>query len=271
MEVGKEVLPAWTCTNSRDPLGAWLGALRPLLHAPPLNSVQIVARSLQASTGTVRTLLPPISVKQILVLRLTKSLDHNPEDALQVVTATIAEPSMAYHGVPTVAISLLLTVETTRACTSGLQISMKTTMDTTQPIKATESSTHSRQMAPNGLTQMAMGMETIQPLRFSLTNAHPYSETAQKTDMVVSMLMAMDGLTSATGLLRTRSNGLMPMVMATVTITSTNLQQTNFTSISEEMPSLMMPHNGTIQTAMAGAITTKMRLGIPTELLSGLD
>jgi hypothetical protein len=68
-------------------------------------------------------------------------------------------------------------------------------MDTTQPIKAMELSMYSRQMAPNGLTQMAMAMATILLLLSNLMNAHPYSETAQKTDMVASMLMAMDGLT----------------------------------------------------------------------------
>ena len=178
---------------------------------------------------------------------------------------------MVYHGAPTVAISLLLTDETTRAYTFGLQISMKTMMDTTQPIRATESSMHSRQMEHNGTIVMAMVMETILRLLSTLMNVLPPLGTAQKTDMVASMLMVMDGLTSATGLLPTKSNGLMRIMMATATITCTISQQINFTSISEEMHSLMMPHNGTIQTAMDGAITTKMRLGILTELLSGLD
>ena len=270
-EVGKEVLQAWICTSSPDPLGVWHGALRQPLRAPPLNSAQTAVKLLQASIGMARTVPQPMSVKQIRVSRLTKSLDHVLEDALPVVAATIAEPSMAYHGAPTVAILSLLTDETTRACTFGLQISMKTMMDSTQPIKATESSTHSRLMEPNGTIATAMVTATILLLLSNLMNAHPPLGTAQKTDMVVSMLMAMDGLTSATGPLTTKSNGLTQIMMATATITCTNLQQTNFTSISEEMHSLMMPHNGTIQTATAGAITTKMRLGILTELLSGLD
>ena len=144
-------------------------------------------------------------------------------------------------------------------------------MGTTPLIKGMESLTLSHRKEPNGTIATAMVTATILLLLSNLMNAHPPLGTAQKTDMVVSMLMAMDGLTSATGPLTTKSNGLTQIMMATATITCTNLQQTNFTSISEEMHSLMMPHNGTIQTATAGAITTKMRLGILTELLSGLD
>ena len=75
---------------------------------------------------------------------------------------------------------------------------------------------------------------------------------------------------SAIGLLRTKSNGLMQITMATVTIICSILPQINSTSINEEMPSLMTPHNGTTQMVMAGAITTKMRLGILTEPPNGL-
>ena len=177
---------------------------------------------------------------------------------------------MAYHGALTTDESLLHMAETTKAFTTGLLILMKTMMGTTRPIKAMESSMHSQQMALSGSILTVMDMETILPLPFNLTNALPYLVTAQKTDLVALMPMGMDGLTSATGLLPTKSNGLMQITMATATTICSILPQINSTSINEEMPSLMTPHNGTTQMVMAGAITTKMRLGILTEPPNGL-
>ena len=142
-------------------------------------------------------------------------------------------------------------------------------MGTTPLIKGMESLTLSHRKEPNGTIAMGMVTVTIQLRLSNLMNVHPSLETAQKIDLVVSMPMVMDGLTLATGLLPTRSNGLMPIMMAMVTITCTTSQQTNFTSTSEVMPSLMMPHSGTTPMETVTVTTMRMSHGINIEARNG--
>ena len=155
-----------------------------------------------------------------------------------------------------------LTEEMTRVSTIGL-LTLTKIMTATIPLtKEMALLMHFPMMERNGMTLIAMDMETILTLRLHPTLALTNLGHRHKIDSDAQIVMVMDGQTMGIGRQMMLSNGKILMATATAMSTTSRSLTPSSTSTNEAMHSQTTRPNGMIRTAMDGVIITSTNHGM---------